>query len=662
MLRPSFRMSWRVGLGYTESDAHFDHLLDLIREFRPIVEEIALFETFTHHLYIPLDEYTERAALLGRRLIQLREHEVPSVGINVLTTIGHINEAWDYNPPLPFQPMIDAGGQASRGCACPNTPELRAYIREKYRLTAQAGPDFIWVDDDIRIQHHGIPWPCFCPTCLALFAQRTGREWTREDLVATLNDPSGGATRAAWIAQNGDTITSLLAHVRAAIDEINPAIEKGLMTAGAHWSAYSAPNHARWFEALGASKSRPGGGFYNDDPRTALLGKAFDVGHQRVLLPDSVTDCQYELENFPYQRLAKSASTIVSEFTMAAAMGLNGIACNWLSMWSGHDADFRHKLQAAVQMRPVWDRLVAHTAGLPTAGVWGAWRWDSAARREVHSGESWFTGPYNAGLEQLAQLGLPVSVDPAQASAVVLRGRVAELFDNEELTRFLCGPVYLDSTALEVLEQRGLGHLTGVRLGTRHDNGLMERFSDDELNGCFAGDIRDARIEFWGDARGQADQLLPLSPAVRTLATLEDYWHRPHGACFTAYENELGGRVAVIGFAPWMFLQSASKRAQLLSLFDWLTDGSLPVRLNPDMAVAPVVRFNADRSRGAIVLHHWGLDAVEGGTLEIRAPRTSARLLTPAGETELQSLPDTTVWTISLPDLPPWSTTCLLIG
>jgi hypothetical protein len=662
MLRPTFRMSWRIGLGYTEDDRKFADLLDLIGEYRPLVDEIALFETYTHHLYVPLPEYAERAALLGRRLAQLREHAVPRVGINVLTTIGHKDEAWDYNPPLPFQPMIGNDGQASRGCACPNTPELRAYIHEKYRLTAQAGPDFIWVDDDIRIQSHGVTWPCFCSTCLALIGRRTGQEWTREGLVTALEDPSGGTLREAWIAQNSDTITSLLAAVRAAIDEVSPAIETGLMTASAHWSAYSGPDHPRWFEALRASKSRPGGGFYRDDPRTALLGKALDVGHQRSILPDTVTDCQYELEDFPYQRLAKAGATVTNEFTMALAMGLNGIACNWLHMWACHDRDSRHHLQAALTMRPVWDKLVAWTAGLPTVGLWGAWTWQSAARRQVHEGESWFTSPYDMTLDPLALLGLPPTVDPAQASAVVLRGRVAELFTDDELRQFLGGPVLLDSTALAILHERGLGELTGVRIETRYDNGLVERFTDDPLNGDFAGEIRDARIEFWGDARGQADELAPLHEAVRVLARLEDYRHHSRGPCMTVSENSLGGRVVVLGYAPWMFLESVAKREQLLNVADWMTAGSLPVRLSPAVAVTPVVRFDESRTRGAIILHNWGLDAVAGATLEIRAPQTRARLLTPEGEEELQATPGAATWTVSLPRLEPWSTAPLLIG
>ena len=165
------RLSWRVGLTKYETDEAFHELTRFARDHRPVVDEIAIFDSITHHLYLPLDTFRERAELLGRRIPALKQAGVPSVGINVLTTIGHINEAWDSMPPLPFQPMVGHDGSISTGCACPNTTEFRAYVRAKYRLMAQARPDFIWVDDDIRMHHHGVAFGCFCPTCVALFAR-----------------------------------------------------------------------------------------------------------------------------------------------------------------------------------------------------------------------------------------------------------------------------------------------------------------------------------------------------------------------------------------------------------------------------------------------------------------------------------------------------------
>ncbi len=325
-------LSWRVGLPQWETDDAFEKLLALLDEYRSVVDEVCLFETITHHLYIPLDDYARRMELAAKRLDAFREAGIPAVGINVLCTIGHLNEAWDTMPPLPFQPIVGHDGSASTGCACPNTPEMREYVRAKYDLVAKARPDFIWVDDDIRMHHHGVAWGCFCPTCLAQFAERAGEPFAREVLVKAFDDPTAGRIRELWVEQNIATLESLLADVKGAVHRVDPRIELGLMTAGAEWSTYSGQAFDRWFTALGATKARPGGGFYEDSRPIEMVGKALSCGRQRALLPDGVTDVQYELENFPYHRLKKSATAVVDECSLALGYGLNGIAFNMLGM------------------------------------------------------------------------------------------------------------------------------------------------------------------------------------------------------------------------------------------------------------------------------------------------------------------------------------------
>jgi hypothetical protein len=342
-------------------------------------------------------------------------------------------------------------------------------------------------------------------------------------------------------------------------------------------------------------------------------------------------------------------------------MGLNGVALNWLQMWGTGDDDTLPLLREAARWRPVWEQLVVWGAGLPTVGMREAVSVQLAAKRQVRPEESWFSGAYAHTAELLAYIGLPLAVDDA-ACGHVLRGRMAEAFSDDELRAMLSGAVLLDTAALEVLEQRGLGELCGVRIGKRHDNGLLERFTDDPLNGPDAGEKRDARIEFWGNAYGLADRLDPVGEGVRTLAVLEDYRDNAYGACLTAYENELGGRVAVMGYAPWLFVFSASKREQLLNVADWLTRERVPLRVRAAEAVTPFVRMDAEGTRGTVVLLNWGLDPIKTLPVEIRVPPTRVRLVTPAGETDLQPALVESGMMVTLPGMAAWSVAVLLIG
>jgi hypothetical protein len=656
-------LSWRIGVAHYDSDPAFAALLEQVRANLDTLDEIAFFETVTHHLYIPLDEFAQRTALLARRVAEMKEAGVRSVGINVLTTIGHINEAWDYMPKLPFQPMVGHDGAISNGCACPSTPEFREYVRAKYTLVAEAKPDFVWVDDDIRMNNHGVAFGCFCPTCLAILAEATGIAWHREALVAALNAPERGDIRKTWVEQNSRTIESLMAGVASAIHAVDPNIATGLMTAGPG-DLYCGADLQSWLAALKATKLRPGGGFYADATPIQMVGKALDVGYGARLAARTcgIADCQYELENFPYQKLKKSVTAFLDECTLSLATGCTGIAFNMLPMWTAPYSDCAAFLPGIRKMRPVWERLVAHAGALPTVGLWPAWHPKLAERRDLRAGEAWLgsfnhnTAPYT-----LAEIGIPLSIDGPEL-ATVLAGREVEAFDEADLRSILSRGVLMDTSTLDILTRRGLGDLTGVRIARRIDNGAMERFTDELLNGEHAGQIRDARIEFWGDARGMADILEPVTDGVQMLATLEDYFRREQGPCLSLFENELGGRVAVLGYAQWIFLQSVAKRGQLQNIADWITRGTLPARIEEPTPVIPFVRLDDDRSRGAIVLLNAGLDPVEKLTVNVRAADVPAYRLTPDGPAEIAQETSYGGWSVELADLAPWEVAILLIG
>lgn len=655
-------LSWRIGRFLWETDAAFDRLLALLNEHRSVVDEAALFDSATHHLYIPLDNYARRMELATRRLDAFRRAGVPSAGINVLCTIGHVNEAWSYMPPLPFQPMVGHDGGVSTSCACPNTPEMRAYVRAKYELAAKAGPDFIWVDDDIRMNNHGVAWGCFCPACLELFAKKAGRRFAREELVKAFDDPAEGRLREWWVEQNVESIESLLADVAAAIRGVDPKIATGLMTCGPGWTTYSGQALDRWFAALGATRARPGGGFYTDATPVAMYHKALECGRQRAPLPAAAADVQYELENFPYQRLKKSATAVVNECSLALAYGMNGVAFNMLGSPTARE-DILPWVKCIPPARPIWERWVEHTAGLPTAGLHPAWSSQLMARRAVRPGECWLgrAPEHDINLpDVLGEIGLPLAAD-APGCGVVLCGRVAEAFSDSELKAMLSGGVLMDSTALDVLAGRGLGRLTGVRLAERLDNGLRERFTDDVINGRAAGGFRDARIEFWGDAKGMGDVLEPVAAGVRVLTMIEGYFCRPQGPGMTAFENELGGRVVVMGYAPWMFLHSAGKRLQLQNAADWISRDAVPVRVNETVPLVSVARVSADRRRGAVMLLNAGMDAVSEATVHVRLPVRRARLLA-LGQDErtLEVQPEATGGRLTLREIEPWGLRIIL--
>lgn len=650
-----------------ETDESFQRLMALFADYPTIIDEVALFESLTHHLYIPIEAFAPRAQIMARRIHSLKASGIRSAGINVLCTIGHVNEAWDYNPPLPFEAMMGHDGTLSKSCACPNTSEFRDYVKAKYTLVAEATPDFIWVDDDVRMNHHGVAYGCFCPVCLGIFNRPTGNSYTRETLVKAFDEPKNSEIRAAWVEHNGSTIESLMTDVAEAIRTVDTNIAIGFMTTS-FGNSYSGYGDGRWFKALGATKVRPGGGFYSDDRPLDMVSKVFEVGRQVAAAPANITDCQYELENFPYQVLKKSRSSVINECTLAFACGVNGIAFNTLGLWGEALNDYRSLLQRVTQERPLWEQLITALGDLPLSGLWPAWNWDVMAKRNVRRGESWLepNALFDVGVAQvLAQIGIPLSVEcpvAGSGSGVVLCGRVAEGFSDDELLRFLSAGVLLDGESLEILTERGLSHYVGARLSRRLDNGVVEQLSDDEINGMHSGHIRDARIEFWGNNVGLADTLEIVEPGVRILSEARNYAGQSQGICMTAYENSLGGRIVVAGYAPWIYLHSGPKRQQMQNVADWLTHRTLPVRIDETVPLIPFVRLSPERSHGAVVLLNAGFDHIESVTLHVRAPATGVLQASAKGIHSLHPCLQPDGWSIELTDIEPWTTTTLFLG
>ena len=227
----------------------------------------------------------------------------------------------------------------------------------------------------------------------------------------------------------------------------------------------------------------------------------------------------------------------------------------------------------------------------------------------------------------------------------------------------LAGAVIMDGSSLQILEQRGMGGLTGVRISKRWNNGVLERLSSDPLNGSWSESIRDARIEFWGNATGLGDMLEPMSNKVRILSRLESYFGKQLGPGMTAFENSLGGRIIVSGYAPWLFTGSESKRTQLQNVLDWATRGQLAVRIEETVPLIPIVRLSPEKERGTIVLLNAGFDVIKQATIRFHGPMTTVQLVSPdSKKIRMKPVREKNGWTVKLKDFVPWRVKALLLG
>ena len=409
------KVSLRVGLPQWMNQERIDELVKYLQKHPGMVDEVALFSGHTHSAY-PLELIQERCQVMARVLPQFKTLGL-TAGINHITTIGHLDENLDHSLNKPWQRLTDIDGTPSKGCYCFTDPRVADYIRQSYIALAETKPDFIWFDDDLRLDSHmPIMYPCFCDGCMARFSTETGETWTREALRKAFSSSSLEerlALRRQWLEHNRRWIADMLAVARSAVDSVNPDLVMGFQTVE---GAYSAWGMEEWALALAGEQGRPvmcrpGGGFYTDRIPLDALAKANWTGRQVTFLPEWVKDIQYEHENFPYQPLKKSNAMFQAEIGIAIAVGCTGALYN-IDFITGNPLDEHHPyLEGQQACRPFFDRAAAVFGRSQNLGFWTGFTRDQAAA--INPRDNWFkTYIFNADFsvfDELSETGLPMA-------------------------------------------------------------------------------------------------------------------------------------------------------------------------------------------------------------------------------------------------------------
>ncbi|MDD5704732.1 MAG: hypothetical protein PHR35_02320 [Kiritimatiellae bacterium] len=654
-------VSFRIGPTLWRREERFAELLRLFRAHAGVTDEIALFSHETH-APLPLAAIAERAGLLRERMRMARADGLRA-GINLLTTIGHHEENRAQSLSADFTPMTDSHGRVCRGSFCPNDPRMGDYVEQVYRLLAQADPDFIWVDDDVRLFGHSPAIEtCFCARCLDLFEKETGVRYTGDALREAFN---GGETaaklkvRRAWLQHNRDTIVRLLQRVECAAHAVKPGLPLGLMTGERYYEGYA---FASWAEALSGPGQapvmwRPGGnGFGTDDSPITMFGKSHPIGRQVAALPDQVVSIQSEIENFPYQMLKKSPCATTLEAATHIAAGCTGAAFNVLSMYDEPLDEYAPMVGAIRAARPFLDLLARTFGRSPARGVYTGWTRDSFAAANCTK-DNWFDPEFwrmmgdFAG--ELLELGIPCGYAPKDAPVTLWTGDAPLAMPLEDVVRTLSAGVYMDAAALAHVNAMGHADLTGFEIARTVEADAMEEFTSDTLNGRMAGRQRDGRQSFW---KQPAAMLKPRCGTARSLARALDYAGTELGACCAGvFENRLGGRVCVAGYYPWAFLQNLSKSVQIKNLLRWLSRDSLPAYVESFHKAGLWVR-EPEPGRLALYLVNASMEPAENLTIMVRTAAGSLRMVDAAcaEETLRAAGRDGAYARFVLPPVAPW--------
>jgi len=659
-LEKSF-ISFRIGTGQWLPQERFDELMALFSKYKNVTDEITFFTSETH-APLPLVEIQRRADILSERMKSARQFGYKT-GVNVLATIGHHEENLPNSLHGNYTHLTDIDGKISQGTYCPNDVKFcEEYVKPLYEMITNSNPDYIWVDDDVRLRgHKPIMNTCFCDNCLKIFNKETGKNFSsREELKSAFNHGTSEERieiRNAWLRHNSKTIGNFLELIEHTIHSIAPGMPIGFMDGSRFYEGYDLPG---WAETLSGSDHspvlwRPGGGTYTDECLDRIFNKANVMGYEAASLPDNVTCIESELESFSYQRLKKSEQYTLLEAACYIAAGCTGTAFNVLSLNDEPLDEYESLMGRIAEGRPFLDLLVKNLSGKSPAGIGLAWNRDLFAAKNLTG--DWFdeTGglPGFCNADEIFKIGLPTAYKMDHANVIALSGHAVSVMDDGQIRNVLSRGVYMDGEALDLLNKRGFQELTGFVADNITNIDNIERLSEHSLNDGFAGRCRNGRQSFWPCP---AYSLTPTSEKAEILAAGVDYNYQETAKCVAGvFENSLGGRICVAGYYPWEQLQYLFKTIQLKRIMRWLSKDTLGAYIESYHRITLWDRISDD-DQHSTVLVNASLDPSKNVELLLRTESQRIKITDMYScESEIQTISTNSRYRkVVIPTLQPW--------
>lgn len=607
----------------------------------------------TDYSFPPLAVHQDHARLMAEAAAQVRAEGI-GASLQISNTLGH----GEYLKFLDFRglanPMIGCDGTVAPYCSCPRAPEFHAYLDAFTRAYCAWQPDRLWIDDDLRMHNHApVDFGCFCDRCLAEFVEGTDRAWTREDLVKAINEDNDFAMRAAWLQFCRDSAAGVAKTVGRAAIAAAPECQLGFQHCDQSSGGYNGPDWHHVFRVLADISgkppgSRPGGGFYNDHRPREMICKALMTGLQNARLPDYVGLISYECENLPGSVIGKSAHGTAVESTLAIAQGCNSLSFTHLMF--PHESAWHETMMIELEAwRPFWERCIAANTGTRNTGVEVVFSRQNALRR-LNPNERRFAwaSMVPETIASAAVLGLPLCWDE-RAPAAWLTAPAAYGVDETELRLLLARGLLVGGEAVEILEQRGLANVLGLRFTPISHAFSDLRITDDELNGAFAGQT----LVCGGFMFGTPRSVEVIGGKARCLSRYVHNDGTQADVEAVAVEHADGGRLVVFGWGVGNATVTTSRRHQILAAANWVSRNRLPAWLETACQVVLFPRCDAQGQVETIFLLNVSLDHTP--QLKLKLPKrgddqawTWARPMEPDIAVPASA-------TLTLPPLAPWS-------
>lgn len=531
--------------------------------------------------YPPQEKFREFAELFVQVKNRLVPHGISCGWWNTLTIKS--------GPSDEFIRMTRADGTQTPFSNCPLDPHFRKRFAEDIALFARiAKPAFIITEDDYSVNASG--FGCFCKYHLAEFAKREGRRYTREELTTLFAEETqeSYALLRRWRELMRDSLVGLSEAVRREVDKESPEIPIGYMQSGACdmdgdcteavSRALAGENHTPFSRFYGA--------FYNGGRNADIPGMLYHALYTKEHIKGDFV-FYHESDTFPHTRFFTSGKQMTAIMGIAYSYGFDGSTFQTQQLLDDANEEKAYGKAYAAERRRF---NVLHCAAKQCRmqGV------------EIDYDPFWNTVEKGFGrnplwTECISQFGIPhITHDSAVAFWDV---RQAKHADNETVMRRLSKGLFLDGDAAKALCERGYGRYLGVEVGEDaapvplcYDLGAREVICPPFDRYSKGKDMPIAHM-FANGGNGILRRLTVTDPKCEIISEACTFQKVPITPAMTRFENELGGRIVVMGMTlagnRSQSLYNYRRQKLMQELLVWCADEYVFVRDEP--SVFPVV-------------------------------------------------------------------------
>jgi hypothetical protein len=523
--------------------------------------------------------------------------------INPLTTIGHGdygNDVRAIHPDMDF--MVDFTGKNAKSAACPLSPYWRELMLETYRLYAETRPARLWIEDDFRYISHGssIAFGCYCDLHLKEFSNRTGKKFSREELVAKLLTPGKlDPVRKEWFAFLSDTLCEVAGMIAGTVHSESPDTVVSLMSpnpsaidnSGVDFGKLTAACSDGRVPGIRMSSTR----FQERNARDVMI---VDENMKRFIpnLPENTLRCT-EVETCPHSLYSKSVSGIAAQIEWATILNVPNHTLNIfdyigspMNLVPKYGEMLRKRKKEFESFGTAFEDAEYNGVGILYRPVMpdSAVASEGKSMVELAARECGFA-------DSIRAFGIPV-VFGKDAEVTAVTGQSLRAFGRTELEKIFSKGVLLDGFALGVLKDLGLSELAGAEIKSILPRRSMPVGPEELTDPDFGGGgkyLYTWTLGLW------PEYMLEAKPGARMISRIVDLNGEYLMPGFVLYENRLGGRVAVCpynlggtGLDPYLnrepvFYYSEYRKRQIREVVRWLGRGSVPLIVEADGWILP---------------------------------------------------------------------------